>query len=95
MRRLASAFAACIHKVAGPQIRVRDLKLYFFSSTKTHVVGTQKNRLNETVLLSTQNTRFNDGKVKKCNFTPKKHCLMVLCVCMLIKTQMKYYRSIA
>ena len=28
-------------------------------STKTYVVGTQKNRLNETVLLSTQNTRLN------------------------------------
>ena len=30
---------------------------YFsYFSTKTYVVGTQKNRLNETVLLSTQNT---------------------------------------
>ena len=28
-------------------------------STKTYVVGTQKNRLNETVLLSTQNTCLN------------------------------------
>ena len=27
-----------------------------YFSTKTYVVGTQKNRLNETVLLSTQNT---------------------------------------
>ena len=33
------------------------LKNYFsYFSTKTYVVGTQKNRLNETVLLSTQNT---------------------------------------
>ena len=31
----------------------------FHFSTKTYVVGTQKNRLNETVLLSTQNTCFN------------------------------------
>ena len=31
-------------------------KIYFsYFSTKTYVVGTQKNRLNETVLLSTQN----------------------------------------
>ena len=31
-------------------------KLFFlYLSTKTYVVGTQKNRLNETVLLSTQN----------------------------------------
>ena len=31
-------------------------KIYFsYFSTKTYVVGTQKNRLNETILLSTQN----------------------------------------
>ena len=30
-----------------------------YFSTKTYVVGTQKNRLNETVLLSTQNTCLN------------------------------------
>ena len=36
------------------------LKIYFFYfSTKTYVVGTQKNRLNETVLSSTQNTCLN------------------------------------
>ena len=29
--------------------------IFFYFSTKTYVVGTQKNRLNETVLLSTQN----------------------------------------
>ena len=33
---------------------------YFsYFSTKTYVVGTQKNRLDETILLSTQNTCFN------------------------------------
>ena len=33
---------------------------YFsYFSTKTYVVGTQKNRLNETVLFSTQNIRYN------------------------------------
>ena len=31
----------------------------FYFSTKTYVVGTQKNRLDETVLLSTQNTCLN------------------------------------
>ena len=32
---------------------------YFsYSSTKTYVMGTQKNRLNETVLLSTHNIMF-------------------------------------
>ena len=30
-------------------------KKIFYFSTKTYVVGTQKNRLNETVLLSTKN----------------------------------------
>ena len=30
-----------------------------YLSTKTYVVGTQKNRLNEMVLLSTQNTCLN------------------------------------
>ena len=36
------------------------LKNYFlYLSSKTYAVGTQKNRLNETVLLSTQNTCLN------------------------------------
>ena len=30
--------------------------IFFYFSTKTYVVGTQKNLLNETVLLCTQNT---------------------------------------
>ena len=33
---------------------MRNWKMISFFSTKTYVVGTQKNRLNETVLLSTQ-----------------------------------------
>ena len=44
---------------AVPQIRVRIGKLFLYFSSKTYVVGTQKNRLNETVLLSTQNTCLN------------------------------------
>ena len=32
---------------------------YMYFLTKTYVVGTQKNRFNETVLLSTQNTCLN------------------------------------
>ena len=36
------------------------MKNYFsYFSTKTYVVGTQKNRLNETVLLRNQNICFN------------------------------------
>ena len=32
---------------------------FFYSSIKTYVVGTQKNRLNETILLSAQNKCWN------------------------------------
>ena len=45
--------------IAGLQIRVRTGKLFSYSSTNTNVVGTHKNRLNEMVLLSTQNTCLN------------------------------------
>ena len=34
---------------------VRNRKYFSYFSTKTYAVGTQKNRLNETVLLNTQN----------------------------------------
>ena len=46
-------------------MRPPDKSAYIFEnqfsyfSTKTYVVGTQKNRLNETVLLSTQNACLN------------------------------------
>ena len=47
----------------GPYVRPPDKSVneYYFSyfSTKTYVVGTQKNHLAETVLLSTQNTCLN------------------------------------
>ena len=43
--------------VARPPDKSVELKSYF--STKTYVVGTQKNRLNEGALLSTQNARLN------------------------------------
>ena len=46
------------YHISGPQIRVRTGKLFSYFSTQTYVVGTQKKRLNETVLLSTQNTMF-------------------------------------
>ena len=39
-------------------LRVCIKKKIFYFSTKTHVVGTQKNRLYETVPLSTQNICF-------------------------------------
>ena len=37
------------------ELRVCTKELIFLFSIKTYVVGTQKNRLNETALLSTQN----------------------------------------
>ena len=40
---------------SGLKLRVHTKNFFFYFSTKTYVVGTQKNRLNETVLLSTQN----------------------------------------
>ena len=40
--------------IQGLQIRVCNKKKNSYFSTKTYVVDTQKNRLNETVLLSNQ-----------------------------------------
>ena len=44
------------YKKTGLQLRVRIGKLVSLLFIKTYVVGTQKNRANETVLLSTHNT---------------------------------------
>ena len=41
------------------QIRVRNWRLLFLFLNKTYVVGTQKNHLNETILLSIKNTFLN------------------------------------
>ena len=38
---------------SGLKLRLRTRKIIFLFLNKTYVVGTQKNRLNETVLLST------------------------------------------
>ena len=40
---------------SGLELRVGNRKIFPYFSTKTYVVGTQKNSLNATVLLSTQN----------------------------------------
>ena len=46
----------CNGFLAGKRLSVYVTKNYFsYFSNKTYVVGTQKNHLNETVLLSTQN----------------------------------------
>ena len=42
-----------------PQDKSVYWKISFFISHLKHVVGTKKNRLNETVLLSTQNICYN------------------------------------
>ena len=48
-------FTALVLSQTGLQVRVCNLKIIFLFSIKTYVVGTQKNHLNETVLMSTQN----------------------------------------
>ena len=45
--------------VYRPPECIQEKKFFSFFTTKTYVVGTQKNRLNEMVLLSTQNTCLN------------------------------------
>ena len=40
-------------------VRPPDKSVFHYFSSKTYVVGTQKNCLNEKVLLSTQYTHFN------------------------------------
>ena len=51
----AAIYEMVIRYKGGPQIRVcsKKNKKKFLFSNKTYVVGTQKNRLDETVLLST------------------------------------------
>ena len=44
--------------ISGLQIRVCNPKLIFLASTKTYIVDTQKNRLTETILMSTHIYNF-------------------------------------
>ena len=67
--------------LSGPQIRVCNWKLFSYFSTKTHVVGTQNNRLNETVLSSTQNTYLNLWIRKSSHFYADFFCLTGPMVC--------------
>ena len=46
-------------RTSGFQIKSVIANYFSYFSTKTYVVGTQKNRLNETVILSTDNTCLN------------------------------------
>ena len=45
--------------------------LFYYFSIKTYVVGTQKNRLNETILLSTKTYVKTDGQENIYKFTLK------------------------
>ena len=56
---------------------------FSYFSTKTYVVGTQKNRLNETVLLSTQNICSIDSEENIYNFTLKMFVLLNLSIIIL------------
>ena len=63
---------------SGLQIRVHIEKTFF--SSKTYVVGTQKNRLNETVLLSTPKCMFKNNH----NFTLIKFLYLDLIIIIII-----------
>ena len=54
-----SLLSRAMNVFAGLQIRVCIGKLFFLFLIQTYFVSTQKNRLNEKVLLSTQNTCLN------------------------------------
>ena len=64
------------HSLIGPgQGIMRTRKLFSYFSTKTYVVGTQKNRFNETVLLSTQNIFLKLWVRKYLQFYTENVCL--------------------
>ena len=65
------------------QIRVRTENDFSHFSAKTYVVGTQKNRLNETILLSTQNTLMG----KEINAILGAH----MCCCRMMKDSQSAY----
>ena len=62
-------FNCILHLMYGPLDKSEQQKSYF--PTKTYVVVTQKKRLNETVILSTQNLCYTDGLDIIYNFTLK------------------------
>ena len=43
------------YSIIRPLVKLRNRKIVSYFSTKTYIKGTQNNRLNETVVLSTQN----------------------------------------
>ena len=53
-----------MHSHRPPEVFVLENYYFSYFSSQTYVVGTQKNRLNETVLLSTDNTHKN-SRVRK------------------------------
>ena len=59
--------------------------IFFYFWTKTYVVGTQKNRLNETFLLSTQNIGFDLWLRKNYKFLMVKMFMGVVLNCLKIK----------
>ena len=54
---------------------MRNRKIFFYFSAKTYVVGTQKNCLNEIVLLSTQNICLKVWVRKYLQFYAELFCL--------------------
>ena len=60
---------------AGLKLRVLNRKLISYFSTKTYVVGTQKNRLDEMVLFGNQNICYKLWVRTYLQFYAKKFCL--------------------
>ena len=58
----------------GLKIRVRKSKIISYFSIKIHVVSTQTNRFNETVLFGTQNTCLNQRVRKYSHFYTQNKC---------------------
>ena len=75
--------------VIRPQIRVCTYELFSYFLSKTYVVGTQKNRLNETVLLKHPKHIFKLTDKKIIVFYAEKFCLtgpMVMSIYWLTRT---------
>ena len=63
-------FHPCIY-LTGLQIRVHNCYFFFLFLDQTYIVGTQKNQLSETVLLSTETHVLTDEYENKYHFIPK------------------------
>ena len=68
-------FSKIVHKFQAFSAKALNKKTISYFSTKPYVVGTQMNRLNEMVLLSTHNICLNGWVRKYLHFYGPKFCL--------------------